>query len=59
MKNAIVCDNIDMSLTELERMFELIRIINSNPDESLNNDMDELLGIIGNSGLYNLSDIDS
>ena len=59
MKNTIVCDNIDMSLTELERMFELIRIINSNPDASLNNDMDELLGIIGNSGLHNLSDIDS
>ena len=49
MKNTIVCDNIDMSLTELERMFELIRIINSNPDESLKNDMDELLTLIVNT----------
>jgi len=49
MKNTIVCDNIDMSLTELERMFELIRIINSNPDESKGNVIDELISIVVNS----------
>ena len=49
MKNTIVCENIDMNLSEFERMLLLIKIINCNQEESPENTLDELINLIINS----------
>ncbi len=49
MKNNIVCENIYMNLTELERMLELIRIINSKTVEQPEKETVELLTLIASS----------
>lgn len=49
MKNTIICDNVYMNLSELERMLELIRIINSNTVEQPEKETEELLSIIAST----------
>lgn len=49
MKNTIICENIYMNQTELERLLELIKIINSKTVEQPVKETKELLSIIVNA----------